>query len=450
MMRHAVFIKIIFFKVYTIIKSNKMRGIQLLFFLGLNVLIGCRSTGLELFGKKSPHDNYAQKIKDAGLQETALGKAWFIMSDYILQQPVSIELPFREAGYFPGEKAMATAYAFDGKRGEVIKIVLEKQPVNDIEIFMDLWQISRDSIPEKLTYADSSQFNYEVENDGRYILRLQPELLKSGTYTLTISSGPSLAYPLPGKESIQSFWGASRDGGNRSHEGVDIFAASGTPVIAAADGRVNRVGLNNLGGKVIFLRPKGRNLSLYYAHLDSQLVQMGESVKKGDTIGLVGNTGNAVTTAPHLHFGIYTTGGAIDPLPFIKINDKQPPSINLSMNKLGQYARTLNQTIITNTQTGSVKILPNTLVYIQATSANEFKIQLPDSLNLFIEGRQVSELETLRKLKINKEAVIYHQPHEKALQIGTVSNGEEVSIKASFNNYYYISDTNGLEGWLKQ
>ena len=120
------------------------------------------------------------------------------------------------------------------------------------------------------------------------------------------------------------------------------------------------------------------------------------------------------------------------------------------MNKLGQYARTLNQTIITNTQTGSVKILPNTLVYIQATSANQFKIQLPDSLNLFIEGRQVSELETLRKLKINKEAVIYHQPHEKALQIGTVSNGEEVSIKASFNNYYYISYTNGLEGWLKQ
>lgn len=427
-----------------------MKSIHLLILLGLNVVIGCRSTGLELFGKKSPHDNYAQKIKDAGLQETALGKAWFTMSDYILQQPVSIVLPFREAGYFPGEKAMATAYSFDGKTGEVINVTLEKQPSNDFEIFMDLWKLSGDSLPEKLTYADSTQFNYEVENDGRYILRLQPELLKSGNYTLTITSGPSLAYPLPGKESIQSFWGASRDGGNRSHEGVDIFADRGTPVIAVADGRVNRVGLNNLGGKVIFLRPKGRNLSLYYAHLDSQLVQMGESVNQGDTIGLVGTTGNAVSTAPHLHFGIYSSGGAIDPLPFIKVNNKQPAPINLSTNKLGQYARTTNQTINANTYKGSVKIFPNTYVYIQATSGNTFKIQTPDSLILFVSGNQVSELETLSKLKIKEAAVIYHQPYEKALQIGTVSSGDEVSIKANFDNYYYILHTNGLEGWLKQ
>ena len=427
-----------------------MKSIQLLIFLGLNVLLGCRSTGLELFGKKSPHAKYAQKIKDAGLHETALGKAWFTMSDYILQQPVKIELPFQEAGYFPGEKALATAYSFEGKRGQVLKFSLEKQPANDFEIFMDLWKVSRDGIAEELIYADSTQFNYEVENDGKYILRLQPELLKSGTYTLLITSGPSLAYPLPGKERIRSFWGASRDGGNRSHEGVDIFADRGTPVIAAADGRVNRVGLNNLGGKVIFLRPKGKDLNLYYAHLDSQLVQSGQTVNLGDTIGLVGNTGNAVTTAPHLHFGIYSPGGAIDPLPFIQINNKQPASINLSTNKLGKYARTTNQTILTTTQNGPVEILPNTLVYIQATSANQFKIQLPDSLTVFITGSQVTKLETLRKLKLKKKAVIYHQPHEKALQIGTVLNGDEISIKANFDNYYYVSHPNGLEGWLKQ
>lgn len=451
MNRHAVFIKIIFFLiVHYHYKSKKMKSIHLLIFLGLNVLSGCRSTGLEIFGKKSPHENYAQKLKDAGLQETALGKAWFTMSDYILQQPVSIELPFREAGYFPGEKALATAYLFESKRGEVINVTLEILPANEFEIFMDFWRLSRDSIPEKLTYADSGQFKYEVEDDGRYILRLQPELLKSGNYTLTITSGPSLAYPLPGKESIQSFWGASRDGGNRSHEGVDIFADRGTPVIAVADGRVNRAGLNNLGGKVIFLRPKGRNLSLYYAHLDSQLVQTGQTVNLGDTIGLVGNSGNAVTTAPHLHFGIYSTRGAIDPLPFIKINNRHPAPINLSTNKLGKYARTINQTIIKKAQNGYVKILPHTLIYIQAIAANQFKIQLPDSLNLFVAGNQVTELEALRKLILKNEAIVYHQPHEKALQIGTVSSGDVVSIKANFDNYYFISHANGLEGWLKQ
>ncbi|MGY8915482.1 MAG: peptidoglycan DD-metalloendopeptidase family protein, partial [Flavobacteriales bacterium] len=57
----------------------------------------------------------------------------------------------------------------------------------------------------------------------------------------------------------------------------------------------------------------------YYAHLDSIIARDGQRVKRGDTLGLVGNTGNARTTPPHLHFGIYGRGtGAINPLSFLK------------------------------------------------------------------------------------------------------------------------------------
>jgi murein DD-endopeptidase MepM/ murein hydrolase activator NlpD len=63
-----------------------------------------------------------------------------------------------------------------------------------------------------------------------------------GEYTLSVSVGPSLGFPVSGnKASIGSFWGDNRDGGKRSHEGVDIFAAKLTPAIAAADGVVTGV-----------------------------------------------------------------------------------------------------------------------------------------------------------------------------------------------------------------
>src|SRR5690606_2218594 len=120
------------------------------------------------------------------------------------------------------------------------------------------------------------------------------------------------------RQHIGSFFGDARDGGGRQHEGIDIFAARHTPVVAAADGVVGRVGNNRLGGKVVWLRPKNRPVNLYYAHLDSQLVTFGQVVNEGDTLGLMGNTGNARTTPPHLHFGVYGPAGAVDPLPFIR------------------------------------------------------------------------------------------------------------------------------------
>ncbi|MEO6537227.1 MAG: M23 family metallopeptidase [Ferruginibacter sp.] len=154
-------------------------------------------------------------------------------------------------------------------------------------------------------------------------------ILFSGTLVIITSSyttkdspaeiAKQLIYPVTGtKSNVGSVWGDERDGGKRKHEGIDIFAAKGTAVVAISDGVIDLVGNDDIGGNNITLQPHDYEWNAYYAHLDKVYVTAGQQVKKGQLIGTVGNTGNAKTTPPHLHFGIYTTNGAIDPLPYVK------------------------------------------------------------------------------------------------------------------------------------
>jgi murein DD-endopeptidase MepM/ murein hydrolase activator NlpD len=127
-----------------------------------------------------------------------------------------------------------------------------------------------------------------------------------------------LVFPIAGKSSIGSHWGDARDGGARKHEGIDIFAEKGTPVVAVTDGYVLDVSEDGIGGKTVTIQSDNYNWRTYYAHLDEQIVRSGQIIKKGQVIGTVGNTGNARTTPPHLHFGMYENYEAFDPLPYVK------------------------------------------------------------------------------------------------------------------------------------
>jgi murein DD-endopeptidase MepM/ murein hydrolase activator NlpD len=135
----------------------------------------------------------------------------------------------------------------------------------------------------------------------------------------------ALAFPVAGKKSnIGSFWGASRDGGARSHKGIDIFAKKGTPVVAISDGVIVDKGVSPRGGRILWLKSANHPWSAYYAHLDKWAVNEGQRVRKGQVLGTVGNTGNARTTPSHLHFGIYKTTGPVNPLPIVKKATKVP------------------------------------------------------------------------------------------------------------------------------
>ncbi len=139
-------------------------------------------------------------------------------------------------------------------------------------------------------------------------------------FRILTSPPPSVVtIPVAGvkKSQISNSWGAPRSGG-RPHQGIDIFAPRGTPVISATEGILVRKGTNTLGGQVINVLGSGRQVH-YYAHLDGfGSFGEGDAVRAGDTLGFVGNTGNARETPPHLHYGIYVSGrGAINPWPVL-------------------------------------------------------------------------------------------------------------------------------------
>ncbi|MEX2587348.1 MAG: peptidoglycan DD-metalloendopeptidase family protein [Actinomycetota bacterium] len=128
-------------------------------------------------------------------------------------------------------------------------------------------------------------------------------------------SASGLYCPVDGPVSFTDTYGHPRSGG-RSHKGVDMFAARGTPVAAITDGTITRRSSSTLGGLYIYF--KGTNGTEYfYTHLQGFTdVPAGTQVKGGTHIGYVGNTGNARGTPPHVHFEVAPAGsGSINPTP---------------------------------------------------------------------------------------------------------------------------------------
>ena len=127
----------------------------------------------------------------------------------------------------------------------------------------------------------------------------------------------SLPNPLPGRRFADT-WGAARSQG-RTHEGVDIFAPRGTPVLSTTKGVVSRIGENRLGGNIVGITGPG-GVWHYYAHLDrsAENLRVNSWIEAGALIGYVGNSGNAAATPQHLHYGVYTREGAVNPYPLIR------------------------------------------------------------------------------------------------------------------------------------
>jgi murein DD-endopeptidase MepM/ murein hydrolase activator NlpD len=403
-------------------------------FLGLAAILcwtSCSDRGpLALFKKLSPHDQYGQRLKDAGLDITSMGANWLRQADESLLKPLAIQLPYRETGYFPEDHIRVSALRFEAKRGQMLHVTLSTQPVG-FKLYADLWQVNGKM--EWVASVDSVKLDQEIKQTGTYILRLQPELLRGGEYTLNITTGPSLGFPVAasGKPNIGSFWGDGRDANGRLHEGIDIFATKHTPAIATNDGVVERVGENNLGGKVIFMRPDGRDYNLYYAHLDVQLVRDGQVVHAGDTLGLTGNTGNAKNTPSHLHFGIYTSGGAIDPLPFVNREIKSPKPISASLKPLNQLYRN--------------KQLPVTVL---AATDHSYKILRPDGSQAYINSSDATPLSALKKLNIKTTTPIYDQTDTTAARKLFIPPGKSAELLGTFDGFQMVKfeDTTG---WIK-
>jgi hypothetical protein len=138
----------------------------------------------------------------------------------------------------------------------------------------------------------------------------------AGLYTKDPDKNLSMPLMDVKKGQIANTWHAPR--GDRLHEGQDIFAPRGTVIRSATSGYVVKIGEDNLGGHTVSVIGDGGR-KYYYAHLDAYAsnLEVGDYVTRKTVLGYVGTTGNADGTPPHLHFGVYTTTGAIDPLPLL-------------------------------------------------------------------------------------------------------------------------------------
>jgi len=141
---------------------------------------------------------------------------------------------------------------------------------------------------------------------------------RASAEAVSLPAGSSHIFPIRGPTRFSDDWLVGRPGG-RYHEGIDLFAARGTPVVAVGDGTLSRVGWNGLGGWRLWLRD-GAGTEFYYAHLDAfaPAAREGASVRAGTVVGFVGDSGDAKGTSPHVHFEIHPGGGGpIRPYPIV-------------------------------------------------------------------------------------------------------------------------------------
>ena len=215
---------------------------------------------------------------------------------------------------------------------------------------------------------------------------------------------------------------------------------------------ISRVNENNLGGKVVFLRDANTGNNLYYAHLDSQIAVEGQKVKTGDTVGLIGKTGNARNTVPHLHFGIYAIGGAVNPLPFIDPGVEEPEEITASLKPLHRFLRTTNSSSFYKepaTQSTRIQAVEkNEPVFILAATGNWYKVKLLNNEIGYINSRSLTD-KNLSQLSIKQTQELKAQPFINAPVKDSIAAGEKVDVLGVYKGFYLVNHK-GMEGWIYQ
>ena len=164
-----------------------------------------------------------------------------------------------------------------------------------------------------VTYIDGEEIEHTILQ-SKVLIEAVSEIITVGTLErpLTASWG---AYVWPTVGTLSSPFGPRRVAiGSSNHQGIDISAPHGTPVIAADGGEVIFVGWSGGFGNLIRIRHDNGHVT-YYAHLSSMAVSVGQRVYRGQFLGGVGMTGTA--SGNHLHFEIRINGTPVDPLPFL-------------------------------------------------------------------------------------------------------------------------------------
>ena len=416
-----------------------------------------------LLDHRPPRQRYVDALKSAGLGHSALAADWVTAGERALREAPLVTSPHEEQGYLePGEPA-AIAFRVRVRRGQEVSLQVDLTADTSTTLFLDAWTRDADSASafDLLESADSGQriLRLTPRRDGDVIFRAQPELLRGGRFRAILRLDPTLAFPVrPGTErDIGSRFGAPRDAGARSHHGIDIFARRGTPVVAAASGVVNRVSETPIGGKVVWLRDTFGN-SLYYAHLDSQAVSSGMRVEIGDTLGFVGNTGNARTTPPHLHFGVYRRGeGPVDPFWFVHRPRGDIPRLVADTSRLGDWIRPATDRALLlagpDMKSDTISALSrHTAMRVLSAYGAFYRVRLPDGVSGFVAAR-LTESTTRILARVPVGDTILARPAASPSPqdvVAIVERGHDVGVVGRFGEFALVRTSRGIAGWVIQ
>ena len=418
---------------------------------------------LGFLDSRTPRERYEAGLTEAGLGRSALVRDWLEAGERALSEAPSVALLHREEGFLDPGAPAAFAYRVRVERGQQASFAMHLAGDSASQVFLDAWLVvDSASTLDRVAAADSGErvLTIEPRRSGEYVLRAQPELLRGGRFTITLTVGPTMSFPvLRGRNTdIGSGFGDPRDGGTRDHHGIDVFARRGTPALAAADAYVARVDSSGLGGLVVWLRDQ-RGHALYYAHLDRQLVRVGEIVSAGDTVGLVGRTGNARTTPAHLHFGLYRRGeGPVDPEWFVRRVNVTVPRLAADTTLLGGWGRTRRQLAVTAAPDARTTVrdsVPRDApVQVLAAVGRWYRVRTPEGRSGYIPAAQVRHAAAgAARMLVDRETTVARTLHgavSPADWVALLAAGDSVRVLGRSGESLLIRTARGRVGWISR
>ena len=216
---------------------------------------------------------------------------------------------------------------------------------------------------------------------------------------------------------------------------------------------VRNVGTSRLGGNVVWVWDPERRHSVYYAHLDRQLAEPGSYVQAGDTIGLVGNTGNARTTPPHLHFGIYRRGrGAVDPWPFVRRVRGQPAPIGADTGALGGWLRVVGADrslrSSPDVREGGRPLPARTVVRALGAAGGAYRVQLPNGTEGWLAAAAAER--AVQPLGSVRASVVRERASAPALAVDSFPSARTLAVLGRFGDALLVRAPGGSVGWVSE
>jgi len=183
-------------------------------------------------------------------------------------------------------------------------------------------------------------------------------------------------------------------------------------------------------------------------------VRRGDLVKPGDTLGFVGNTGNARTTPPHLHFGIYMRGiGAVDPYYHLYDPADRPPAFAGDSSLVGQWARIARGGAVARTEPRRsapvmARVDRSTPIRVLAGVGDWYRARLPDGREGYVAAADAERLDPIVTAAVTAGSVMRAAPSDSAAAMDSLADGDMVPFLGRYGGYALVRRADGLQGWI--